>query len=89
MAVPPGLITLFVVPLLLLIFLSSVVWTLVLIFLIIHCSLQVDFSVTPPSSAPTQSTETRIAWHAADSDLLPLVFLIRLKSPPDCDISMK
>ena len=34
------------------------------------CSLQVDLSVTPPSSAPTQSTKTRIAWHAADSDLI-------------------
>ena len=32
------------------------------------CSLQVDLSVIPPSSAPTQSIKTRIAWHAANSD---------------------
>lgn len=34
------------------------------------CSLQVDLSVTPPSSAPMQSTKSRIAWHAANSDLI-------------------
>ena len=34
------------------------------------CSLQVDRSVTPPFSAPTQSTKTHIAWHAADSDII-------------------
>ena len=34
------------------------------------CSLQVDLSVTPPSPTPMQSTKTRIAWHAANSDFI-------------------
>ena len=39
--------------------------------LLLACMLfQVDLSVTPPSSAPTQSTKTGITWHAANSDLI-------------------